>query len=96
MFDGEGSPIEIGEFELWCTTSGPGYTCPSNAFCKTDEGNPHFGFAGFDDFYQAFILQFQVQTLSTACEYGLTLTLALTLTFNSRFRLSLLSMNTDI
>ena len=39
-------------------------------YCQTDFGNPHFGYVGFDDFYQAFILQFQVQTLSTWYEYG--------------------------
>ena len=52
-FDGEGSEGNMGEFELWCGRDGKGVSCPSNMFCKYDFGNPHFGFAGFDDFYQA-------------------------------------------
>ena len=60
-----------GEFDLYCSVdSGVGIHCPENMYCDTTTENPHFGYAGFDDFGQAFILQFQVQTLSTWYEYG--------------------------
>lgn len=61
----------IGEWDLWCSKPGDGGDeCPSNMECITDFGNPHYGLVGFDNFMQAFILQFQVQTFSTWYEYA--------------------------
>ena len=54
----------VGEIELFCSRGGTGLSCPSNMECQLDYGNPYHGFVSFDNFVQAFILQFQVSAVT--------------------------------
>jgi len=67
-----GEPAKYGEFETFCantTRFAPLGTCPSYQECLAGNTNPHHGSASFDDFFAAFFVMFQVQTLSTWYEY---------------------------
>ena len=75
QYAGVGDIGGMGELEYLCTSSNERvsfpfpYRCASHMTCDTDSGNPHHGSTSFDNFGGAFLLMFQVQTLSTWWEY---------------------------
>ena len=60
----------MGEFEYFCTASDAReafpfpYRCASYMTCDLEYGNPHHGAISFDNMGHAFLLMFQIQTLS--------------------------------
>ena len=71
-YSANGEAAVYGEFETFCantTRFSPLGTCPSYQECLAGNENPHHGSASFDDFFAAFLVMFQVQTLSTWYEY---------------------------
>ena len=61
-----------GELPTFCsddTGLAPLGECPAYQECKAGNENPHRGDASFDTFGNAFLIMFQVQTLSTWYEY---------------------------